>query len=139
VTTIEAASKLIVQWQAAGTIGGQKLEPARIEIAVMKYLDDARARHLAEATITKLTTIFEKQFLKFAKDHGYRFLKDLTPAVQVLLSPNLHNQDATIVVIDDGEGMDAAGLKQHWLIGISNKRKLARLPRGRQQIGKFGH
>lgn len=25
--------------------------------------DDARARHLAEATITKLTTIFEKQFL----------------------------------------------------------------------------
>ena len=58
--------------------------------------------------------------------------------VQVLLSPNLHDQAATIAVIDDGEGMDAAGLRQHWLIGISNKRKLPALPRGRQQIGKFG-
>jgi len=58
--------------------------------------------------------------------------------VQVLMSPNLHEQDATIVVIDDGEGMDASALKQHWLIGISNKRQLAVLPRGRQQIGQFG-
>lgn len=58
--------------------------------------------------------------------------------VQVLLSANLHAQDATIVVVDDGEGMDAAGLKQHWLIGVSNKRKLPNLPRGRQQIGQFG-
>lgn len=58
--------------------------------------------------------------------------------VHVILSPSLHKQDATITVIDDGEGMDAAGLKQHWLIGISNKRQLGKLPRGRQQIGKFG-
>jgi hypothetical protein len=58
--------------------------------------------------------------------------------VQLLLSADLHAQDATIVVIDDGEGMDASGLKQHWLIGISNKRKLATLPSGRQQIGRFG-
>lgn len=58
--------------------------------------------------------------------------------VQILLSPNLHDQDATIAVIDDGVGMDVDGLKQHWLIGISNKRKIHALPRGRQQIGKFG-
>src|SRR4051794_28874555 len=58
--------------------------------------------------------------------------------VQVLLSPNLHEQNATIVVIDDGEGMDTQGLKDHWLIGISNKRRLTELPLGRQQIGKFG-
>lgn len=58
--------------------------------------------------------------------------------VHVLLSPNLHDQNATIVVIDDGEGMDTDGLKQHWLIGISNKRSLSKLPRNRQQIGKFG-
>ena len=59
-------------------------------------------------------------------------------SVHVLLSSNLHEQDATIAVIDDGEGMDAAGLKLHWLIGISNKRRLATRPRDRQQIGKFG-
>ena len=58
--------------------------------------------------------------------------------VHVLLSSNLHSQNATIVVIDDGEGMDRDGLKRHWLIGMSNKRNLSVLPRGRKQIGKFG-
>ncbi len=36
------------------------------------------------------------------------------------------------------KAMDAQGLKDHWLIGISNKRRLANLPKNRQQIGKFG-
>ena len=58
--------------------------------------------------------------------------------VHVLLSPNLHDQDASIVVIDDGGGMDQEGLRQHWLIGVSNKRELPTPPRGRPQIGKFG-
>ena len=59
--------------------------------------------------------------------------------VQVILSTNLRDQDATIVVFDDGEGMGIEGLKQHWLIGVSNKRHLGdKLPRGRQQIGQFG-
>ena len=40
--------------------------------------------------------------------------------VHVFLSSNLHDQDATIAVLDDGEGMDQEGLKRHWLIGISN-------------------
>jgi integrase/recombinase XerD len=79
VTSIEAASNLVTQWNAAGTIGAVKEEPPRIEIAVTKYLDDARARHLAEATIAKLTTIFEKQFLAWTKDLGLRYLKELTP------------------------------------------------------------
>ena len=58
--------------------------------------------------------------------------------VLVLHSANMHDQDATIAVIDDGEGMGIEGLKQHWLIGVSNKRALAKLPMGRQQIGQFG-
>jgi len=80
VTSIEAASNLVNQWNAAGSIGTVKEEPARIEMAVTKYLDDARARHLAEATISKLTTIIEKQFLAWTKDTGLRYLKELTPA-----------------------------------------------------------
>lgn len=59
-------------------------------------------------------------------------------SVCVILSSDLNAQDATIVVIDDGQGMDQDGLKRHWLIGDSNKRKLTELPKGRQQIGKFG-
>jgi hypothetical protein len=58
--------------------------------------------------------------------------------VVILLPADFHEQGATIAVIDDGEGMDAVGLKQHWLIGKSLKRELAKLPLGRQQIGKFG-
>jgi hypothetical protein len=58
--------------------------------------------------------------------------------VAVLLPADFHDQGATIVVLDDGEGMDADGLKLHWLIGKSLKRDLAKLPLGRQQIGKFG-
>jgi hypothetical protein len=58
--------------------------------------------------------------------------------VAVLLATDFHDQNATIAVIDDGEGMDGPGLKQHWLIGKSDKRDLTKLPLGRQQIGKFG-
>lgn len=58
--------------------------------------------------------------------------------VSVILSDNLSSQDASIVVIDDGSGMDPDGLKQHWVIGNSNKRSIETLPKGRQQIGKFG-
>jgi hypothetical protein len=58
--------------------------------------------------------------------------------VAVLLPADFNDQGATIVVLDDGEGMDAAGLKTHWLIGKSLKRALQTRPLGRQQIGKFG-
>lgn len=59
-------------------------------------------------------------------------------SVFVDLPNDLHAQGASIVVIDDGEGMDADGLRRHWLIGVSNKRALSDLPKARQQIGKFG-
>lgn len=58
--------------------------------------------------------------------------------VALFLPVDFHDQGATIAVLDNGEGMDAGGLKQHWLIGKSDKRALAKLPLGRQQIGKFG-
>ncbi|MGD1156523.1 MAG: ATP-binding protein [Terriglobia bacterium] len=58
--------------------------------------------------------------------------------VHIILPPDLTADDATIAVIDDGTGMDDKGLRQHWLIGVTNKRHLSVLPRGRKQIGKFG-
>jgi hypothetical protein len=58
--------------------------------------------------------------------------------VNVILSPDLTDPGAIIAVIDDGESMDAEGLRQHWLIGASNKRDLKTTPRGRAPIGKFG-
>lgn len=58
--------------------------------------------------------------------------------VAIFLPADFHEQGAAIAVVDDGDGMDAEGLKQHWLIGKSLKRDLTTLPMGRQQIGKFG-
>src|SRR6266478_5937243 len=58
--------------------------------------------------------------------------------VAVFLPADFHDQGATITVLDDGVGMDVGGLKQHWLIGKSDKQDLAKPPLGRQQIGKFG-
>jgi Holliday junction resolvase len=59
--------------------------------------------------------------------------------VHVLLAPDLTTDEATIVVIDDGDGMDEDGLRQHWLIGVSDKRGESRKPpKGRPQIGRFG-
>src|SRR3954469_6779917 len=59
--------------------------------------------------------------------------------VHVLLAPDLTTADATIAVVDDGDGMDQDGLRQHWLIGVSDKRQINRqIPKGRPQIGRFG-
>ena len=54
--------------------------------------------------------------------------------VHVILSTNLHDQDASIVVIDDGEG-DGSGWdsNEHWLIGVSNKRRPARATSARAE------
>ena len=57
--------------------------------------------------------------------------------VNVILSSDLTSPDATIAVIDDGESMDVAGLKQHWIIGQS-KRREGKVAYGRKPIGKFG-
>ena len=58
--------------------------------------------------------------------------------VHVLLPNDPSAEDATIVVVDNGEAMDADGLKRLWNIGASNKRDLGTLPQNRKQIGKFG-
>ena len=57
--------------------------------------------------------------------------------VHIILSPDLRDPDATIVVIDDGEGMNADGLKKHWIIGESTRRRSNGSSR-RKPIGKFG-
>ena len=58
--------------------------------------------------------------------------------VNVLFLPDLVSPDATIVVIDDGEGMDNNALKMHWRIGESDKRDPSNQLPERMPIGKFG-
>lgn len=59
--------------------------------------------------------------------------------VHVIISPDLTDSDATIAVVDDGEGMDGSGLQNHWIIGQSQKRQARSAgPGKRKPIGKFG-
>ena len=55
----------------------------------------------------------------------------------VILSPDRAADDAFLVVIDDGTGMNAEELANHWLIGISSKRHLAsnQLPKDGSKSG----
>jgi len=58
--------------------------------------------------------------------------------VDVVLSRDLRHEDASIVVFDDGVGMEPAGLKIHWIVGDSIKRLNRVTASGRRTIGKFG-
>jgi integrase/recombinase XerD len=77
-TSWEAASARIAAWNARGELGS--IEIPSIAEAVSKYMDDARARHLRPATLAKLRRIFEKDLLGFAKDKGYKTLRQLDSA-----------------------------------------------------------
>jgi len=57
--------------------------------------------------------------------------------VHILLDPDLRDPGATIVIIDDGEGMNGDGLKKHWIIGESTRRR-SNGSSIRKPIGKFG-
>ena len=57
--------------------------------------------------------------------------------VHIILSSDLRDADATIVVIDDVDGMNSGGFKKHWIIGESTRRRENGSSR-RKPIGKFG-
>jgi integrase len=80
VTSREAASRLVNEWNAAGKIRAAKEEPARVDDAVAKYLEAKRNKKLADSTLYKLRHIFDVQFLGFCKRDGIRYLKQVTPA-----------------------------------------------------------
>lgn len=55
----------------------KKEAPVTLQKAVEEYLADAKARNLAESTLEKLETIFEKQMLAWAKAEGYTLLREM--------------------------------------------------------------
>lgn len=57
--------------------------------------------------------------------------------VHVIIPPDFYAADASIAIIDDGEGMDYNDLTNHWIIGKSIKPGKKK-GTSRAQIGKFG-
>ncbi|WP_334168837.1 ATP-binding protein [Timonella senegalensis] len=58
--------------------------------------------------------------------------------VHTVMSPDRSGDDASIAILDNGSGMDAAGLKTHWIVGESAKLANRKTASGRRMIGKFG-
>ena len=69
----------IVQEPLAGEVLPPALRRPRITIkkAVESYLADAVSRDVAEATLDKLTTIFEKQFLPWTQAQGLEYIDEI--------------------------------------------------------------
>jgi integrase len=76
-TAWEAASDLVLEWEAAGEIGVVKPEVPTLAEAVAKFLADARARHLSWDTIRKYEYLLERRLIPWAESQGYRLLKQL--------------------------------------------------------------
>jgi integrase/recombinase XerD len=51
-----------------------------VEDAVSRFLNSKRNENLADSTLDKLTTIFEKQFLAWATSYGFIHITEITTA-----------------------------------------------------------
>jgi integrase/recombinase XerD len=77
-SNFETAIDTIRQWEGAGQLQSPKgRAPLAVDEAVRTYLEDAKARNLREATLTKLKTIFEIQLAEFCKVKGFQFLTQI--------------------------------------------------------------
>jgi integrase len=76
-TSWEAASDLIAQWNASGEIGVVKPEIPTVKEAVKKFFEDAHARQLKPPTIKKLKNLLETRLLRWCEDRGFQLLKQL--------------------------------------------------------------
>lgn len=73
----EAASDLVRGWEASGEVGVVKPEVPAVAEAVTKFMDDAKARHLATETIRKYQNLLERRFVAWCESKGYRLLKQI--------------------------------------------------------------
>ena len=73
-TSWEAASELVREWEARGNFLRRVI---LIEDAVRRFLDDARARHLTEATLAKLRLLLQKQLIPWSQARNLRLLSQL--------------------------------------------------------------
>jgi integrase/recombinase XerD len=76
-TSWEAASDLVRGWEASGEIGVVKPQVPSVAEAISRFFEDAAARGLKLATISKYRVLLEKQMLPWCRAQGYTRLKQL--------------------------------------------------------------
>jgi integrase len=74
---LEAASDLIATWTASGQVGVIRVDVPSLLDAVAKYTDDAKARQLSPATLSKHRNLLDGRLIPWCAHKGYRQLKQL--------------------------------------------------------------
>lgn len=105
------------------TIGQESVNKIRVELST-RFLE-----HFSEQLYSSPQKAFE-ELISNGWDAG-------ADCVDVRISDNLNDPNATMCVLDNGASMDEAGLRQLWRIAFSPKKDTPVL-HGRQVIGKFG-
>jgi site-specific recombinase XerD len=75
---IAADKALKIEMQYRESFDPKPPQAQTINMAVRLFLADREAQHLRSSTISKLTTIFEKQFLTWFTDNGLHLLREIT-------------------------------------------------------------
>src|SRR5438128_1684108 len=76
ITNWEDASKKIREWES----GLKPPEYVSMKYGVFRFLEDAKARNLAQVTLSKLRLVLEKQLVPFCKKTGLRNLEQIMAA-----------------------------------------------------------
>jgi integrase len=77
-TSWEAASNLIHEWNTVGRIGGGTRRLVQVHEAVKLFVTDGKSRHLADETIRVYRKFIERKFLGWCDEEGIRYLRELT-------------------------------------------------------------
>ena len=70
----EDASKKVREWET----GVKPAEEMSVKDAIQKFLDDAQARYLSDASIGKLRFVLEKQLVAFCERKGISTMRQIT-------------------------------------------------------------
>jgi site-specific recombinase XerD len=75
---VAAEAALKIEMQFRETLDPKPPHEQNIEGAVKLYLGDRMAQHLRDSTISKLTTVFQKQFVTWCHENKLYLLRELT-------------------------------------------------------------
>jgi len=75
-TSWEAAQDLVRRWEAQGQIQSAKIQ-VMIDAAAIRFIEDAKARHLSDATLQKYVVVLKKQLVPFCQTKGLRYPREL--------------------------------------------------------------
>lgn len=77
ISSWQAASERVHEWEAGGAIGAMRQEIPSIAEAIQKHIADAEGRGLNPESVKKVRDVIERRFKNFCDDSGYRQLRQL--------------------------------------------------------------